>query len=104
MTLKSIEFAKEIDTGNKVKLDLEKLLSSRMFIQADSGGGKSFALRSVVEKSHGIIQQIIIEPEGEFHTLKEKFDFLLIGKSSQELTVDNEINMRYVKNWTTKSF
>lgn len=97
MTLKAIPFAKDVDTGQKIKLDLEKLLSSRMFIQADSGGGKSFMLRSVVEQSYGQVQQIIIEPEGEFHTLKEKHDFLLIGKSSQELTVDIEVNMRYIK-------
>ncbi len=63
-----------------VHVDLERLISSRLLIQADSGGGKSRMIRYGVEQLHGRIQQIILDPEGEFASLREKFDFLLAGR------------------------
>lgn len=59
-------------------MDLEKLLASRALIQANSGGGKSWALRRLLEQTHGHVQQIIIDPEDEFYTLREKHDYILI--------------------------
>lgn len=63
-----------------VKVDLERLVASRLLLQANSGGGKSYMLRYVLEQTHGRIQQIVLDPEGEFSTLREKFDYLLAGK------------------------
>lgn len=63
-----------------ININLEKLLDSRMLIQAGSGGGKSYALRKTIETVGNKVQQIIIDPEGEFVTLREKFDFALISK------------------------
>jgi hypothetical protein len=34
----------------------------------------------MIEQSFGRVPQIIIDPEGEFSTLREKFDFVLVGK------------------------
>lgn len=63
-----------------IPIDLQKLLDTRLLIQAGSGGGKSYALRKVIESIGNQVQQIIIDPEGEFVTLREKFDFALVGK------------------------
>lgn len=60
-----------------------------MLIQANSGGGKSYAIRKVAETTHGAVQQIIIDVEGEFPSLREKFDYILIGKDG-----DISINLR----------
>ena len=52
-----------------VDLDLQRLITTRMLLQANSGGGKSWALRRILEQSHGEVQQIVIDVEDEFYTL-----------------------------------
>jgi uncharacterized protein len=69
----------EVD-GKDLKIDLDILLRTRLLVQANSGGGKSWAIRRLVEQAFGKIQIIIIDPEGEFATLREKFGFVLSGK------------------------
>ena len=49
-------------------------------MQANSGGGKSWLLRRLLEQTHGKVQQIVLDLEGEFSSLREKYDYLLIGK------------------------
>ncbi len=61
-------------------IDVAKLIESRMLLTANSGGGKSWALRRILEQTHGQVQQIVIDPEGEFHTLRERYDYILAGK------------------------
>lgn len=51
-----------------------------MLVQANSGGGKSWVLRRILEQSNGKVQQIIIDIEGEFSTLREKYDYIHVGK------------------------
>lgn len=58
-------------------IDLSRLLETRLLIQAQSGGGKSWALRRLLEQSAPLVQQLIIDPEGEFATLREKFDYVI---------------------------
>lgn len=65
--------------GGDVKLDLVRLLLTRMLIQANSGNGKSWALRRLFERAAGLVQQIIVDPEGEFASLREKHDFVIIA-------------------------
>jgi uncharacterized protein len=66
--------------ATNVHLDLDVLLRTRLLIQANSGGGKSWVIRRLVEQAFGKIQIVIIDPEGEFATLREKFSFVLAGK------------------------
>lgn len=66
--------------GNGPEIDLVKLIDTRLLIQANSGGGKSWLIRRLLEQSHGKVQQIIIDLEGEFSTLREKYDYILCGK------------------------
>jgi len=63
-------------------MDLQKLIKSKLLIQANSGGGKSWLIRRILEQSHGKVQQIILDPEGEFATLREKYDYILVGKDA----------------------
>lgn len=65
---------------HKIFIDLKILLRTRLLIQANSGGGKSWLLRLIAERVFGKIQTIIIDPEGEFSTLREKFGYVLVGK------------------------
>lgn len=67
-------------TAGDVSIDVERLVASRMLLSANSGGGKSWAIRRLLEQTHGAIQQLVIDPEGEFFTLREKFDYVLAGK------------------------
>lgn len=71
---------KDIKLNSKISVDLEKLIDSRLLVQANSGGGKSWLLRRLLEQSHGKVQQIVIDLEGEFSTLREKYDYILAGK------------------------
>ena len=68
--------------GKPLRIDLGKLLATRLLIQAASGGGKSHALRRILEQTHGLVQQIVIDPEGELVTLAEKFDFMVCAPDS----------------------
>ena len=72
-----------IKISEDCKLNLEKLIATRMLINANSGGGKSWTIRRLLEQSYGQIQQIIIDLEGEFSTLREKFDYLLVGRDGE---------------------
>lgn len=51
-----------------------------MLITANSGSGKSWAIRKLIEECYGHVQIIVLDIEGEFNTLREKFDFVLVGK------------------------
>lgn len=71
-------------SGNRnVTLDLDALLRTRALIQANSGKGKSWLLRRIAEQLFGKVQVILIDPEGEFATLREKFDYVLVGKGGE---------------------
>lgn len=63
-----------------VKVDLDRLVASRLLIQANSGGGKSWALRYVLERTHGSIPHLVLDSEGEFSTLRERYPYVLAGK------------------------
>lgn len=69
-----------IKLGAGCSADLATLIDSRLLIQANSGGGKSFAVRRLLEQTHGKVQQLIIDPEGEFSSLRQKFDYVLAAK------------------------
>lgn len=58
-------------------INLPVLLETRALVQANSGGGKSYTLRRLLEQTAPHVQQLIIDPEGEFATLREKFDYVI---------------------------
>ena len=77
-----LTFAAESDNGKDIGFDLEKLVDTRLLIQANSGGGTSYLIRKILEVSHGQVQQIILDSEGEFGSLRERFDYILAGKNA----------------------
>lgn len=66
--------------NDTVSIDLPTLVDTRLLVQANSGGGKSWLLRRLLEQSHGKVQQIVIDLEGEFSTLREKYDYILAAE------------------------
>lgn len=75
-----------VNIGEGLEIDVNKLVNTRLLLQANSGGGKSYSLRKVLEKTHGKVQQIVLDLEGEFHTLREKYDYILVGKEGEIAT------------------
>jgi len=67
--------------GDQIGISLAKLVEGRLLIQGNSGAGKSMLLRRVFEQSWGKVQQIVIDPDGEFSTLSEKFDVAVLSAS-----------------------
>ena len=71
----------QIVNGGKLELDLPTLVDTRLLIQANSGGGKSWLLRLVAERAG--IQTIVLDNEGEFASLREAVDVLLVGAGGE---------------------
>lgn len=70
------------DTGGAaVSMDLEELLATRLLVQGNSGSGKSHLLRRLLEQSAGQVQQVVIDPEGDFVTLGDRYGHLAIEAS-----------------------
>ncbi|WP_172124212.1 MULTISPECIES: ATP-binding protein [unclassified Devosia] len=69
-------------------LDLEELLATRLLVQGNSGSGKSHLLRRLLEQSAPWVQQCIIDPEGDFVTLADKFGHVVVdaARTEAELT------------------
>ncbi|WP_420133266.1 helicase HerA domain-containing protein [Rhodopseudomonas sp.] len=68
----------QTSSGGAATLDLEELLATRLLVQGNSGSGKSHLLRRLLEQSAPWVQQAIIDPEGDFVTLAERFGHLVI--------------------------
>ncbi len=70
------------DTGGApVSMDLEELLATRLLVQGNSGSGKSHLLRRLLEQCAGQVQQVVIDPEGDFVTLSERYGHIAIEAS-----------------------
>jgi hypothetical protein len=64
--------------GEPATLDLEELLATRLLVQGNSGSGKSHLLRRLLEQSAPWVQQAVIDPEGDFVTLGDRFGHLVV--------------------------
>src|SRR5271167_3447181 len=69
--------------GKPIGFDIKTLIHTRLLIQANSGGGKSWVLRVIAEQAFGKVQAIILDREGEFSTLRSNFDYVLAGKGGE---------------------
>jgi len=74
--------------GAVAELDLEELLATRLLVQGNSGSGKSHLLRRLLEQSAPWVQQCVIDPEGDFVTLSDRFGHQVIDadRTEDELT------------------
>ena len=59
-----------------------------MLVQGNSGSGKSHLLRRLLEQSAPWVQQCVIDPEGDFVTLADKFGHVVVDaqRTEAELT------------------
>lgn len=77
--------------GSAVSLDLDVLMVSRALVQASSGSGKSWAIRLLLEQTHGRVPHTVIDAEGDFHTLREKHPYVLAGGPGSDCKLDVKI-------------
>ncbi len=68
----------QTEAGAPALLDLEELLATRLLVQGNSGSGKSHLLRRLLEGSAAWVQQAVLDPEGDFVTLADRFGHLVI--------------------------
>ncbi|MCJ7455284.1 DUF87 domain-containing protein [Candidatus Bathyarchaeota archaeon] len=66
--------------GAKVLLDLQELITGRTLLCSISRFGKSWSARRIIEQVFGKTGIIIVDVEGEYATLRDKFPLLIIGK------------------------
>lgn len=75
---------------------------TRALIIGQTGSGKSFTTRNIIEQLYynktGII--VILDPEGDYYTLRSKFDFVILGLD--EDTCDIVINEENAADLTLK--
>ena len=64
--------------GGPIAIDIEELLATRLLVQGNSGSGKSHLLRRLLEESAALVQQVVIDPEGDFTTLAGPFGHVVV--------------------------
>lgn len=67
-----------------IDLDVHRLVDTRLLVQSNSGGGKSWALRRILEQTANHVQQIILDTEGEFSSLRAQFDYVICAASGAD--------------------
>ncbi len=73
-----------VSGGQPAKLDIEELLATRLLVQGNSGSGKSHLLRRLLEQSAPWVQQVVIDPEGDFVTLSDKYGHVVVDGERTE--------------------
>jgi hypothetical protein len=68
--------------GQSVLIDVEELLATRLLVQGNSGSGKSHLLRRLLEECAGQVQQVVIDPEGDFVTLADHYGHVVIDAAA----------------------
>lgn len=92
----------QIKLNDKVGIDIPKGISGKLLLQAGSGGGKSFTIRRVLEDSYGTIPHIVLDTEGEFASLREKYDYILIGKGQDIVPDPRTAGLMALRLWQEK--
>jgi hypothetical protein len=77
--MKKIDLSPPGSTLKHARLDPAVLVDTRMMLCANSGGGKSHALRLIAEQVGNLIPTIILDPEGEWATLRTHVHAVLVG-------------------------
>lgn len=75
----------QIKLNNEIAIDLPVLIESKLAVLANSGGGKSWAIRRIIDQAFGKVQIIVIDPEGEYGNMRKEFDFVLAGEGGETI-------------------
>lgn len=70
-----------LDDNQQIAIDTDKLVQGKCLVSATTGGGKSYAVRCILERTHHLVQQIVLDRDGEYQTLREKYDYILFGET-----------------------
>jgi hypothetical protein len=70
-----------------IEIDVKELLISNLLVEGATRSGKSYAVRKLLELLATIVQIIVIDPEGELASLREKFDFLYAGLDELPMSI-----------------
>ena len=70
--------------GSPIRIDIEELLATRLLVQGNSGSGKSHLLRRLLEQSAQLVQQVVIDPEGDFTTLSDRYGHVVIDGAAYD--------------------
>src|SRR5687767_14444505 len=81
-----------LSDGTSAMLDIEELLATRLLVQGNSGSGKSHLLRRLLEQSAPWVQQVVIDPEGDFVTLADKFGHVVVDGERTEAELSGIAN------------
>jgi hypothetical protein len=80
----SFEIGRDLETGEPFLLKIKDVVASRTYIASETRFGKSHTARRIVEEIlenwAGKVGVIIIDPEGEYSSLREKYSILIIGR------------------------
>jgi len=76
----NFEIGRALETQQPFALDIASVITGRTFMASITRWGKSWTARKTVEECFGHAGIIIIDPEGEYASLREKYPFLIIGK------------------------
>jgi len=76
----TLDIGREMTTGEQFFLDISDIITGRTFMASITRFGKSWTARKLAEECFGHAGIIIIDPEGEYISLREKYSFLIIGK------------------------
>lgn len=71
-------------SGAPVRVDIEELLATRLLVQGNSGSGKSHLLRRLLEESASVVQQVVIDPEGDFVSLAEAYGHVVVDGAAYD--------------------
>lgn len=75
-------------SGDSIRCDLATLVETRLLVQAGSGYGKSWLLRRLLEQTHGSLQQLVLDVEGNFRTLREHFKYVYAATDGGDIPVN----------------
>lgn len=67
------------NAGNDIVIEAAKLIGTHLAVIGNTGSGKSHTVRKVLEETWGKAGHIVIDPEREFHTLRQIYPYLIIG-------------------------
>lgn len=78
----------QFDDGKPVEFDLGIFNRTKGSFIANSGGGKTFGMGTLIERSIEHIQWVIVDPEGEYSPLRKMFPKILLVGEEGELPVN----------------
>lgn len=71
----------QIDTGNVLNLSIDEVIGQRISVLGISGSGKTNTVATLAEELLTRLSMTIVDVEGEYFGLKEKYHLLVAGRS-----------------------